>query len=112
MEHFITKIQIRDLRHLSNLAIRLNQQSRQHLMITGKNGSGKTSFLIALQRHLTAIEMGEHLNEFDQQIQASFNEETYLDTLYESGKFIIAFFPADRKIQILRANGVEDIKLK
>lgn len=112
MEHFITKIQIRELRHLSNITIQLNQQSRQHLMITGKNGSGKTSFLIALQECLMAIETGERLNEFDQQMHAFFNEEADLNILYESGKFVIAFFPADRKIQILRANGVEDIKLK
>lgn len=112
MEHFITGIQIRELRHLSNLKIQLNQENRQHLMITGKNGSGKTSLLIALKKYLTAIEIGESLTESDTQIQAAFNKKAYLGSLYGHGKFIIAFFPADRKIQMLRANGVEDIKLR
>lgn len=111
MEHFITGIQICELRHLSDITILLDQENRQHLMITGKNGSGKTSLLIALKKYLTAIEIGVPLTEFNDQIQATFNEETYLGSLYGRGKFIIAFFPADRKIQILRANGVEDIKL-
>ena len=37
MEHFITGIQIRELRHLSNLKIQLNQENRQHLMAREKH---------------------------------------------------------------------------
>lgn len=55
MEHFITEIRIDELRHLSNIEIALNQESRQHLIITGKNGSGKTSLLLALRKYLLAI---------------------------------------------------------
>ena len=46
MEHYITEINIEKLRHLSNIVISLNSEQRQHLIITGKNGSGKTSLLI------------------------------------------------------------------
>ena len=55
MEHYITKINIEKLRHLSNIVISLNSDQRQNLIITGKNGSGKTSLLIALQKYLQAI---------------------------------------------------------
>ncbi|MCM1193671.1 MAG: AAA family ATPase [Butyrivibrio sp.] len=55
MEHYITEINIEKLRHLSNIVISLNPEQRQHLIITGKNGSGKTSLLIALQKYLLAI---------------------------------------------------------
>ena len=55
MEHYITEIQIDKLRHLSDITISLNQEKRQHLMITGKNGSGKTSLLLAVQKYLRAI---------------------------------------------------------
>lgn len=55
MEHYITQIKIDKLMHLSNITISLNPEKRQHLMITGKNGSGKTSLLIALQKYLQAI---------------------------------------------------------
>lgn len=111
MEHFITGIQICELRNLSDITIVLNQEDRQHLMITGKNGSGKTSLLIALEGYLAEMVYEERLNEFNPQIRAVFNDENSLHDLYGRGKFIIACFPADRKIQILRANGVEDIKL-
>lgn len=55
MEHYITEISIEKLRHLSNIVISLNSEQRQHLIITGKNGSGKTSLLVALQKYLQAI---------------------------------------------------------
>ena len=55
MEHYITQINIEKLRHLSNIVISLNLEQRQHLIITGKNGSGKTSLLVALQKYLQAI---------------------------------------------------------
>ena len=48
MEHYITEIQIDKLRHLSYITISLNQEKRQHLMITGKNGSGKTMLMRAV----------------------------------------------------------------
>ena len=43
MEHYITEIRIETLRHLSDIIIALNARQRQNLMLTGKNGSGKTS---------------------------------------------------------------------
>ncbi|MCM1027303.1 MAG: DUF2075 domain-containing protein [Roseburia sp.] len=55
MEHYITEINIEKLRHLSNITISLNPEQRQHLIITGKNGSGKTSLLIAMKKYLQAI---------------------------------------------------------
>lgn len=51
MNHFITEIKIKEVRHLSGIDIKLNPEKRQHLMLTGKNGSGKTSLLLAIQEH-------------------------------------------------------------
>ena len=45
---FITDIQINNLRHLESLEIPISQSERKHLIITGKNGSGKTSLLQAI----------------------------------------------------------------
>lgn len=58
MEHYITEIKISELRHLYNIDIPLSSDKRQHLIITGKNGSGKTSLLLALQKYLRAINDG------------------------------------------------------
>jgi ABC-type cobalamin/Fe3+-siderophores transport system ATPase subunit len=47
---FITRVEINKARHLSNLTVRLSETGRQHLIITGKNGSGKTSVLKAMRK--------------------------------------------------------------
>ena len=39
MEHFITKIQIKQFRHLENIEIFLSDDEPRHLLLTGKNGS-------------------------------------------------------------------------
>lgn len=45
---FITNLTIRKVRHLKNTSIPLSQEQMKHLILTGKNGSGKTSVMEAL----------------------------------------------------------------
>ncbi len=151
MEHYITQINIDKLRHLSNIVISLNAEKRQHLIITGKNGSGKTSVLTALQKYLQAINDGNynylveveipellkieerlskaqtetekyeiekanqstlwHIKKYADGVRVSLNDSKQLESLYTQGDFITAYFPANRKTQIIRAQGVQDIKL-
>lgn len=59
MEHFITSIHINEVRHLKNIEIKLNSEKRQHLILTGKNGSGKTSVLRAMKSYLQSINDGK-----------------------------------------------------
>ena len=54
-EYFIREIDIEKLYHLSDLKIKLNPEKRQHLLLTGKNGSGKTSLLLRIEKFLKAI---------------------------------------------------------
>ena len=49
---FITKIHINKLRHLKNVTIDLHPTERRPLLLTGKNGCGKTSVLMELDRSL------------------------------------------------------------
>lgn len=44
-DHFITKLEIQKVRHLENLEIPLSKDKRFHLILTGRNGAGKTSVL-------------------------------------------------------------------
>ncbi len=62
MEHFISKIQIEKLRHLESLDIILSSDERRHLLLTGKNGSGKTSLLETLTDCLRAAVMNRKKN--------------------------------------------------
>lgn len=151
MEHYITEIKIDGLRHLSDIVISLNPVSRQHLLITGKNGSGKTSLLMAVQKYLRAINEGNLRNlknhympgllstaermkkaeteseklvierdflyfqqaveNYKDGIDIQFNEYAEIDDLYRQGDFVTAFFSADRKTEIIRSHGVEEIRL-
>jgi len=45
-EYLISEIDIEKLYYLSDIKIKLNSQKRQHLLLTGKNGSGKTQLLL------------------------------------------------------------------
>jgi hypothetical protein len=60
MEHFITAIHINHVRHLKDIDIPLSSEKRQHLILTGRNGSGKTSVLDALKLYLMLYPCNEY----------------------------------------------------
>lgn len=49
---FMTALHIRHVRHLKDIRIPLSTQERKSLILTGKNGSGKTSVLETLEKFL------------------------------------------------------------
>lgn len=49
---YLKKIDIESVRHLKDISVDICDNKRKHLIITGKNGSGKTSLLDALARQL------------------------------------------------------------
>ena len=52
---YIHKIHINKIRHLQNINIPIKSDNYPHLILTGKNGSGKTSVLEAVANHLQNI---------------------------------------------------------
>ncbi|MBR5913627.1 MAG: AAA family ATPase [Selenomonadaceae bacterium] len=124
MEHFISKIQIEKLRHLKNIEIFLSDNERQHLLLTGKNGSGKTSLLETLSDCLKAAVMKQKKNPqkiFNSEkflrkvanngVKINFNFADDLEKIFADGNFVLAYFPANRKANISLAKGVENVKL-
>lgn len=65
-EYFISEIDIEKLYHLSDIKIKLDSNKRQHLLLTGKNGSGKTSLLLEIEKFLRAINDEKLSQLFDQ----------------------------------------------
>ena len=55
-EYYITKVCIDKVRNLNDISIDLSNSAKKHLILTGKNGSGKTSVLNAIKSYLEAIE--------------------------------------------------------
>lgn len=150
-EYFISEIDIEKLYHLSDIKIKLDSNKRQHLLLTGKNGSGKTS-LLEIEKFLKAINDTElkavlklypqlikeakekalsasserekyeadqdakqwtgNLQRYRDGVQVNLNQYEGLEMLYDQGKFITAYFSAERKAQFMRPNGVENITLE
>ncbi|MCL2059526.1 MAG: AAA family ATPase, partial [Oscillospiraceae bacterium] len=68
---FITGIKIYKFRNINNLDIKLSHDARTHLIITGKNGSGKTSLLELMAQRFTELFLINFVN-------ASYNRTTNL----------------------------------
>lgn len=58
-ENYIKKILVEHSRNIENFEISLSETQRHHLILTGKNGSGKTSLLLEINKYLSKIENGE-----------------------------------------------------
>lgn len=55
MSVFLTKIQVNKVFHLEDISIDIDIEEKKHLILTGKNGSGKTSLLNAVVEFLQRI---------------------------------------------------------
>lgn len=69
-ELFITKIDIKNVRHLKDISIPLSTEERKHLILTGKNGSGKTSVLNAIRDFLILGIQNQYLAQIPKKQQA------------------------------------------
>lgn len=149
-EYFISEIDIEKLYHLSDIKIKLDSTKRQHLLLTGKNGSGKTSLLLKIEEFLRVINEGrlsrifkdypvwmkqaeakmvsasneterfKNKKEYERwsaefkkygEVNVILNQSDGIESAYETGNFITAYFSAERKAQFDIPHGVENITL-
>ena len=141
MCRYISEIKINSLCHLQNLSIQIADKNSPHLILTGKNGSGKTVLLNAIVEFLDKIKndnslfflqypkwiksdkerIAKYPEGSQDHIQAKArlknNQERYDDLYgkvdvsfangygfisdYQENNFIIAFYQAARKTEIL-----------
>lgn len=79
---FITHLHIDKVRHIENFAIPLSKSEMKHLIITGKNGSGKTSVLEEIKKTCQMLlhksySQVEHHRENLNSLTKSLNEQKY-----------------------------------
>jgi len=103
MSNFITEIKIEKVRHLENIDIVLGEE-KKHLILTGKNGSGKTSVLESLNTCFEHQLSDKRISNEDWENQYNtlyykMNEKEPIDPWdsYEI-EYIYAFFKAPRTI--------------
>ena len=108
MENFITKVKINKVRHLKDIEIKLPEDKRTHLILTGRNGSGKTSVLEALRLWIWAEVEDDFIKSFildnlkndPLKDQFNFNSD-------KIGKF--AFDYDDTKEKLQKISGIEAV---
>ena len=93
MSRYIKNIHINKVRHLSNINIPLEKEDYPHLMITGKNGSGKTSLLNAIANHIERIanDRYKYFEEYKSKIK-------YFENELEKYKSKIEYFENELKV--------------
>ena len=62
MSNYITSIHVNQIFHLKDLDIPLSSEKKQHLLLTGKNGSGKTSLMNAIMEFIEKVYADKNLN--------------------------------------------------
>ena len=79
---FLTDIEIKKVRHLENISIPLDKNKRKHLILTGKNGSGKTSVLEELVQHFNYI-LSDQFDSYDEMRE---DQRFYIDRIEQAEK--------------------------
>lgn len=72
---FISELVIEKVRHLENITIPLSDEKPKHLLLTGKNGSGKTSVLEAMSRYLNSVATSDQLEQLTKIVTSCQNEQ-------------------------------------
>lgn len=113
---YITKLTIDKVRHLKDISIPLSENQIKHLILTGKNGSGKTSVVEALARYLDKIFTGERENAFrncQKELDIKLNNKIEsIPELADKYHYILAYYDAARVFQAERPRQIEKVKLQ
>lgn len=113
---FITNLTIKKVRHLKNIIIPLSEKQMKHLILTGKNGSGKTSIVEALAKYLSKIFTGERETAFRNcQNELDIKLNNKIDTiprLAEKNHYILAYYGAARVFQADQPKQIEKVQLR
>jgi len=129
---FITKIKIDNVRHLKGITIDIDENERKHLIITGKNGSGKTSVLEALKSYILEFDKirsdklaeNKSTNTFRERWKASNHavlqaekeigisipsQLSLINDLYKQGKLLLVYIKANKAIVNTIPKGIQKI---
>ncbi len=106
---FITKIKINEVRNIKDFEINLSENERKHLIITGKNGSGKTSLLEELKNSLDSSSNGTKVFYNNSNVSNYIFPAQPFKEYFFDGKFILKYFGAKRSSEFVTTNSAKNI---
>ncbi len=116
---FLTAIHIHKVRHLTDIDIPLSSDARKNLILTGKNGSGKTSVLESIANNI--MEVVSEVNGIPEQYKTTTpairgvimecRSFRALRRKYGEGKFILAYFKDQRTIEVDVSKNIVKVEL-
>jgi predicted ATP-binding protein involved in virulence len=102
-EIFIQSIDIKQVRHLHNIHIPIAENERKHLILTGKNGSGKTSVLEEIRDFLGKAIIGK--------VSVAVLNIGYIHSEKAKNNFFLLYFSAKRQLKFNEPKGIEKIDI-
>jgi len=119
-ETFITKIDVQEMRGIRDFVIELSDQERKHLIITGKNGSGKTSLLEAMRDLFFKVTLTNQEKSYDKYLERGKGDFYGIKPYFtrpaiewaqdhRKGKFLIAYFGVQRLTKPEQPTGINKI---
>ena len=86
---YISNIKIKHVRHLKDIEIPITEKDGKprHLILTGKNGSGKTSLLDSISTYLNSITISTHL--YDNRKNLALNKNLLVHAKTDAERFDI-----------------------
>lgn len=112
---FLTAIHINKVRHLRDIDIPLSSDTRKNLILTGKNGSGKTSVLAAISSNVSNASVFRNAAEIKQELVGWNTSDVVIQykgfqsfhAKYSGKLLILSYLKDTRDLQVEESSGVQ-----
>ena len=108
---YIRKISIHKVRHIENVVIPISNDSKKHLILTGKHGSGKTILLQTLAEYLNCLVTNDDFEKQDLDLELNVEKEC-IKADFNNSDFVLAYYDSTRKLYTIIPNHIEKVRVK
>ena len=111
-DSFVTKISIKSIRNIKDTVIELSDKEAKNLILTGPNGSGKTSLLEALRLNITnRLQQDSRVSQISG-LDVDFSNLDKMREAYLQGNFIVSYYKDKRIYEVASETGARKVDLK
>lgn len=111
-DSFVTKISIKSIRNIKDTVIELSDKEAKNLIVTGPNGSGKTSLLEALWFNITNMLHRDSRVSKMSGLDVEFSNLDKIRDAYLQGNFVVSYYKDKRNYEVASENGARKVDLK